>query len=153
MVGIRFIFCTLLVLISTSNAFAEPDQLDVACDKPVIMLVIVQLENPEPMNTYGKELRKLSTYPEQQGYYQFTRPTEVFEGKWPENQGVVGAKFPCIEAARGFWFSDEYQGIRGFRSGAGTVTVSVHPINETPAYITGAMPKRLFAQQPTQVNP
>ncbi|MDE0799815.1 MAG: DUF1330 domain-containing protein [Rhodospirillaceae bacterium] len=153
MVDIRFGFCVLLALFNTTHAFAEPEQLQVACDKPVIMLVIVQTENEKPLAAYMEELGKLPTYPDQQGYYQFTVHTEVFEGKWPENQGVLGANFPCAEAARGFWFSDEYQGIREVRSGAGTVTVSVHPIHETPAHITGARPKRLFAQQPTQASP
>ena len=79
--------------------------------------------------------------------------TEAFEGDWSENQGVMGAKFPCVEAARGFWFSDEYQGIREVRSGTGKVTATIHPIHETPAHIVGAKPKRLFAQQPKQANP
>jgi len=153
MFDIRFGLCVLLALIRTTPAFAEPEQLEVACDKPVIMLVIVQLENPEPMAAYMEELGKLPTYRDQQGYYHFTVHAEVFEGTWPEKQGVLGAKFPCAEAARGFWFSDEYQGIREVRSGAGTVTVSIHPIHETPTHITGAPPKRLFAQQPTQANP
>ncbi|MFL2770572.1 MAG: DUF1330 domain-containing protein [Rhodospirillaceae bacterium] len=153
MVDIRFAFCVLLALFSTTNAFAEPGQIEVACDEPVIMLVIVQIENPEPLAAYGEKLNKLPTYADQQGYYHFTVHTEMFEGEWPENQGVLGAKFPCMEAARGFWFSDEYQGIREVRSGAGIVTVTVHPINETPAHINGVRPKRLFAQQPTQANP
>jgi len=134
-------------------AFAEPENLDVACDTPVIMLVLGQVENQEPMRTYGAQLRQLSTYPEQQGYYQITRPTEVFEGEWPDNQFVIGARFPCVEAARGFWYSDEYQGIRELRAGAGTITVSVHPIQDPPAHITGVAPKRLFAEQETQDNP
>ena len=153
MVDIRSSVYAMLALLSTTDAFAEPEQLEVACDKPVMMLVIVQLEHPEALATYGKELRKLPTYADQQGYYHFTVHTEMFEGEWPEKQGVLGAKFPCIEAARGFWFSDEYQGIRKFRSGAGTVTVTVHPINEMPVHINGARPKRLFAQQPQQTNP
>ena len=153
MFDMRFGFCVLLALFNTTLAFAEPEQLEVPCDKPVIMLVIVQLENEKPMAAYGKELRKLSTYRDQQGYYHFNVLTEAFEGEWPENQGVLGARFPCVEAARGFWFSDEYQGIREVRSGAGKVTVTIHPIHETPAYIGGAKPKRLFAQQPTQANP
>jgi len=153
MFDIRIGFCVLLALFSNTEAIAEPEQLDVACDKPVIMLVIVQLENPEPMAAYMEVLGKLPTYPDQQGYYHFTVHTEMFEGTWPEKQGVLGAKFPCIEAARGFWYSDEYQGIREIRSGAGTVTVTIHPIHETPAHITGARPKRLFAQQSPQANP
>jgi uncharacterized protein (DUF1330 family) len=137
----------------TSSTFAEPEQRDVACDKPVIMLVLGKIENQEPMRAYGKQLRQLPTYPEQQGYYQFMRPTEVFEGEWPENQFVIGAKFPCVEAARGFWFSDAYQGIRPMRAGAGKLSISVHAINDPPAYITDANPQRLFAQQETQANP
>ena len=144
--------CVLLALFS-SHTFAEPEQLKVVCDKPVIMLVIVQLENEKPMAAYMEELGKLPTYRDQQGYYYFTVHTEAFEGMWPENQGVLGAKFPCAEAARGFWFSDEYQSIRKVRSGAGKVTVSIHPTHETPAYIGDARPKRLFAQQPMQANP
>ncbi|MDG2242967.1 MAG: DUF1330 domain-containing protein [Rhodospirillaceae bacterium] len=149
----RFIFCVLLAVFIDTHAFAEPEHLEVVCDKPVIMLVIVQVEDEEPLAAYSKELRRLTTYRDQQGYYLFDEQTEAFEGEWPENQGVMGAKFPCAEAARGFWFSDEYQSIREVRSGTGKVTVTIHPIHETPAHIVGARPKRLFAQQPTQVNP
>ena len=149
----RFVIGVLAALFIAQPAFAEPEHLDVACDKPVIMLVLGKIENSEPMRAYGAQLRELNTYPEQQGYYQFTAPTEVFEGEWPENQFVIGAKFPCAEAARGFWFSDDYQGIRELRADAGTLTISVHPIQDPPAHITGATPKRLFAQQETQPNP
>jgi hypothetical protein len=145
--------CVAMAIITSMAVQAEPQNLDVACDKPVIMLVLGQIENQAPMRTYGARLRELPTYPEQQGYYQFTRPTEVFEGEWPENQFVIGAKFPCVEAARGFWYSDEYQAIRELRAGAGKLTISVHPILDPPAHITGADPKRLFAEQQPQQNP
>mgnify|MGYP002637060206 FL=1 len=136
-----------------SAVSAEPAQLDIVCDAPVIMLVLGQIENQDAMRTYGEQLRQLPTYPEQQGYYQFMRPIEVFEGDWPSNQFVIGAKFPCVEAARGFWYSDDYQNIRPLRSGAGTISVSVHLINPLPDYVTGADPKRLFAEQEPQSNP
>lgn len=132
---------------------AEPDQVETDCDVPVIMLVLGQIENQAPMAVYGQRLRELSTYPEQQGYYRFTRPTEVFEGEWPDNQFVIGARFPCVEAARGFWYSDDYQDIRHLRSGAGKISVTVHPINDPPARVDGSKPKRLFSKQEPQDNP
>lgn len=147
------IFAGLCVFALSGVAQAEPENLDVACDQPVFMLVLGQIEDREPMSVYGAALRELPTYPEQQGYYRFTRPTEIFEGEWPGNQFVIGARFPCVEAARGFWYSDDYQGIRELRAGAGTISVSIHPINDPPERVNGDRPKRLFAQQEPQQNP
>lgn len=149
----KSILAGLSVLALSTPVLAEPENLDVACEAPVIMLVLGQIENAEPMKVYGEALRNLSTYPEQQGYYRFTRPTEVFEGEWPDNQFVIGARFPCAEAARGFWYSDDYQGIRHLRAGAGKISVSVHPINDPPSRVNGDTPKRLFAEQEPQQNP
>ncbi len=139
-------------LVACSWALAE-EQVP-ACDKPVLMLVIGQLNSRDALKEYGTALRKLNTYPEQQGYYEFsTRPSETFEGQWPDNQFIIGANFPCVEAARGFWYSDDYQAIRHLRSGAGNISVTIHPMNEVPEYIGKASPKRLLPPQPTQSPP
>jgi len=129
-------------------------KLSAQCDDPVIMMVVGRLNSADALKEYSVELQKLNTYPEQQGYYlaEF-RPTEMLEGSWPDNQFVLTAKFPCVEAARGFWFAEEYQAIRHLRSGAGDISVSIHPINDVPKYINGAIPKRLIEQRPTQSSP
>lgn len=143
-----------LLLLSAQMANAEPEQVEVECAEPVIMLVIGRLASEDALKEYGAALQKLNAYPEQQGYYfAEIRPAEVFEGVWPDNQFVLSAKFPCVEAARGFWHAEEYQAIRHMRAGAGDISVSIHPINAVPDYITGAKPERLFEQQPRQENP
>ena len=143
-----------LCLFLSGPAEAEPEQQDVACDKPVIMLVHGTITDRDAMGTYGRALRALNTYPEQQGYYEFTRPTEYFEGEpWVDGRFVIGARFPCAEAARGFWYSDDYQAIRELRSGATDgLTVSVHPINPRPEGLRET-PLRLFSQQERQDTP
>ena len=100
---------------------------DIASDKPVFMLVVGQIEDRDKMAAYQGALMESGLYPEHDGHYvAFGKPIDMFEGDWPENQGLVIAKFPSLEHARAFWNSDDYQNrIKPLRLGAGTFNVSV----------------------------
>lgn len=135
-----------------AHAHVDPG-VDPACDSPVLMMVLGTIEDREPLRIYTEALGRLPTYPEQQGYYVMTRPFEIFEGEWPEDRLFVVAQFPCAAAARGFWFSDDYQGIRALRAGTGPIGVSLHRLEPAPARINGEPPLRLLAPRPTQANP
>lgn len=123
------------------------------CDSPVLMMVLGTIEDRAPLRAYSAELAKLNTYPEQQGYYIMGRPVEIFEGEWPDNRLFVVAHFPCAAAARGFWFSEDYQGIRPLRAGAGSLSVSLHDVRPPREWVTGDSPRRLFGPRQTQANP
>ena len=96
-------------------------------DKPVYMLVIGQIEDREKMAAYQSALVESGLYPKHEGYYvAFGQPVDMFEGEWPDNQGMVMARFPSLRQARAFWNSEEYQErIKPLREGAGTFNVSV----------------------------
>ncbi len=160
-------FCVLLIAgaLVTGGFFvgrtslAQPEArlidegVDPACDTPVLMMVLGQIEDREPLRRYSAELAKLSTYPEQQGYYIMGRPFEVFEGTWPDDRLFVIAHFPCAAAARGFWFSADYQGIRDLRAGMGPLSVSLHELRKPPDWLSGEPPLRLLGERGTQPNP
>ena len=98
-------------------------------DRPVYMLVVGDIRDRDKMGAYQKALMESGLYPQNGGYYLATgKPVEMFEGEWPQSQGVVIAKFPSLEHARSFWHSDTYQKrIKPLREGAGTFNVSVFP--------------------------
>jgi len=80
------------------------------CDTPVRMLVFGTIHDRQAFGAYGRALMESGLYPRTGGYWTAISPAlEVFEGEPPPGRGVVISHFPCIEAARAFWFDEQYQ--------------------------------------------
>lgn len=106
-----------------------------ACVKPVRMLVYGEIDDREAFRAYARAIAESGLYETNRGRYEATTPAlEVFEGEPPPNRGVVIARFPCLEAARSFWYSDEYAKIRPLRAGISRFEVLVLPVPPLPAW-------------------
>ena len=85
---------------------------------------------------YVGALAASGLYVEAQGYYEAMTPVlEVFEGEPPPNRAVIIVRFPCIEKARAFWYSDEYAAIREIREGIAEFEVTLLRVPPYPAYM------------------
>ena len=106
------------------------------CAAPVLMLVHGEIFDRQAFGAYIAALGESGLYPANQGYYRAISPaTDVFEGDIPDGRGVVLARFPCLDAARRFWDSDEYQQIKALRMDAARFEVSVFRELPVPPYI------------------
>ena len=138
------LICVAMVLvggITTSLAQTVPDspqepkwpENTSECKDPVIMIVVGSIKAGASMREYGKAVNQSSVYSDHRGYYMAISPIEMFEGQWPANRIFLAAEFPCVEAARGMWFSKEYQErIRPLRDGCCDLTVSIHRKRPSP---------------------
>ncbi|MDJ0929152.1 MAG: CpcT/CpeT family chromophore lyase [Gammaproteobacteria bacterium] len=108
-----------------------------ACVQPVRMLVYGEIRDRKQFGAYARAIATSELYPRNGGYYEaLTPPVAVFEGTPPATRGVVIARFPCLEAARNFWYSDEYQQqIRPLRVGISDFEVLVLPAPPLPDYL------------------
>lgn len=80
------------------------------CDTAVRMLVFGTITDRQAFGAYGRALMESGLYSRTGGYWTAVSPIlEVFEGEPPPGRGVVISHFPCIEAAREFWFDEQYQ--------------------------------------------
>ena len=105
----------------------------VACDQPVRMLVYGDIHDRKAFGGYLRALRESGLYRKYGGYYEAVTPAlDVFEGSPPESRGVVIVHFPCLDAARRFWRSDEYGEIRKLREGIADFEVLVLPVPQLP---------------------
>lgn len=106
------------------------------CDTPVRMLVFGTIQDRQAFGAYGRALMESGLYPRTGGYWTAVSPIlEVFEGEPPPGRGVVISHFPCIEAAREFWFDEQYQQeIIPLRRDISEFEVLVLPTVPTPEY-------------------
>jgi uncharacterized protein (DUF1330 family) len=104
-----------------------------ACLKPVRMLVFGEVRDRKAFGAYARALAQSGLYARNGGYYEATSPAiDVFEGEPPEGRGVIIARFPCAEAARRFWNSDEYREIRKLREEIADFEVLLLPVPPLP---------------------
>ena len=109
---------------------------DLTCVDPVRMLVYGDVYDREKLGEYGRALGASGLYPKANGYYEAITPAlEVFEGEPPATRGVIIARFPCLQKAREFWYSDAYAEIKKLREGIADFEVLVLPVPSLPAYL------------------
>ncbi|MFN4112505.1 MAG: DUF1330 domain-containing protein [Sphingomonadaceae bacterium] len=98
----------LLQSLPPSAALPPPPQS--TCDEPVYMVIAGQTHDRARMMAYGKAIADSRLYERLGGYYiNQPRPLATFEGEPESGQATLIVRFPCIENARAFWYSREYQ--------------------------------------------
>lgn len=96
-----------------------------APEKPGYMIVLTEDVDPAGMRDYARAAVPLML--DYKGLLLFATPegqNEVLEGG-PFLPSVRVFKFPSVEAARGYYMSDEYQAAIPLRAGNGKVTVLI----------------------------
>lgn len=80
------------------------------CDQPVYMVIAGPTHDRARMMAYGKAIAESKLYEQLGGYYvNAPQPLATFEGERPPGHATLIVRFPCLENARAFWYSREYQ--------------------------------------------
>lgn len=80
------------------------------CDQPVYMVIAGPTHDRARMMAYGKAIADSKLYEQLGGYYvNAPQPLATFEGERPPGHATLIVRFPCLENARAFWYSREYQ--------------------------------------------
>lgn len=97
------------------------------CEKPAYLVVVATITDPGKARGYLDALRAAGLYPLHAGFHITSgKSANVLEGEMFKSRPIVVAKFPCVEAARQFWYSDTYQkNVLPLRVGAGTFDVAI----------------------------
>jgi uncharacterized protein (DUF1330 family) len=96
-----------------------------------------EITDREKFAAYPRALAASKLHEKYGGWYEgITPPLAVFEGSPPPSRGVIIARFPCLEEAKSFWYSKEYQqDIVPLRNGAATFEVIVLRTPPLPPHV------------------
>lgn len=135
------LYCVSLPIILATflaGCTTKPHYQDCSSD-PVVMVIAGDTLDGKRMREYGKAIADSGLYVELAGYYMNEpRPIAIFEGDISERYATLMVRFPSLQAAKDFWYSDVYQQtIKPMRlnPSAGDYTVTVYREIDLPAYV------------------
>jgi uncharacterized protein (DUF1330 family) len=128
-------FLTLAAILAAQTAQPAPATPATACSEPVYLVVWVEHLDRTKSRAYGDGLRSSGIVRRNGGKYQLVSPPlMMLEGEWPADRGFVVESYPCLDALKAMWFSDEYQKkLKPLRAGSGEYTVAVFKGYKPPA--------------------
>ncbi len=87
------------------------------------MVILAEISDPESFKNYATSVAELVD--ELGGKYiaRGTGESQCLEGDWPDETRLVISKWPTMEQARAFWYSERYREIKKLRQGNSTVRV------------------------------
>lgn len=119
-----------LLLQSPLPTATPPPPPQSTCDEPVYMVIAGPTRDRARMMAYGKAIADSRLYEKLGAYYvNLPAPVATFEGEPPPGYVTLMVRFPCLDNARAFWNSREYQeSIRPLRlnPSAGDYLVTVY---------------------------
>ena len=117
----------ILSLLPWLAAMAAPTPPPARCDDPVSLVVWIEHLDRTRSKPYGDALRSSGIIARHGGQYlAVSPPMMMLEGEWPADRGFVVERYPCLDALKAMWFSDEYQKkIKPLRANSGNYTVAV----------------------------
>jgi|GEM_PF-4850101 len=126
-VALALLFAALVPALAADTARGATTAPTVACDKPVYLVVWIENLDRSKSRAYGEALRASKIVSRHGGEYKAVGPPVVMlEGNWPADRGFVVEQYPCLEAIKTMWYSQEYQKkLVPLRAGSGDYTVAV----------------------------
>jgi len=110
-----------------AGAVLPPGVNPATCTDPVFLVVQIDKLDRSKTKAYGEALRSSQIVRRHGGeYITLGPPVLMLEGQWPADRGFVVERYPCLDAVKAFWYSDEYQQkLIPLRKDSGDYTVGV----------------------------